>query len=277
MIYSLSSPSEDLPCDEYLTFPSVSSTAPLYQITDSSPDDLNDFEDLKQQATFDCQSNHWMSDHFDQEWMSQPGGFDFRFPATTDQYSSGAPHDDFSQLYGESAFAQQFPANFAQPASQQSAGSHRRLQSTSSVASAADSPYNHNSPLAYPQYPSPSAHLFGFPNPQNQGLGYDTWTPVSGVQHLPTPTGTPTSEKHHPPVQSNSRRTQPSINQQAAWARAHNSVRSALNQQWKPSTYSPSHLQTPTTFADMPRTPQTANGDEHDTQQYGAGKFVLPV
>lgn len=213
------------------------------------------------------------------EWM-QPYGYDFAYSALDDDFISTTAHSDLPQIYGDGAYPQAFPPGFPPQPSQLPVGSHRRLPSSSSVASGAvDSPYSRTSSIPNQQYPSTYTQPTGFPNPQPSGWTWDSQSPISGAQHLPTPTGTPTSDQYSHLVygQVPRRTKQLTEEQQAARVRAHMSFRQSLNQQWKPNTYAQSPLQAQHSLAEMPRTPQTVNGDDADGQQYGAGENFLEL
>ena len=217
------------------------------------------------------QHRNWMLES-DDAWV-EPAGLNFNIASTDDQFpSTTTAHNDFSQAYGNTGFPEHFFNQLdQQPDYHYPVSSHRRFPSTSTVASAAESPYANNTPLPIQQYPTTYTQPAGFQQPQSYGWSYDPTAAISGIQHLPTPIGTPTSDKFGG---INPRRSRPASRQQTArQAAAFNSVRLALNEQWKPSTYTQAHPQIPSiSVTDMPRTPQGLHREPSETQQYGAGK-----
>ena len=277
---SLSSSSSDLAVDDRhlssspdLNFTTIISGPPSIHQTKPSDFDLPleqppfDFKQL----TLGCQHN----------WMQPLEAFDdfaFDFPEAPelqDQNLASAPFHDFWPLDGQNWYPQQQASvGYNQYSSQQSSESHKRFPSTSSVASGAESQFGGQQSLPFQQYPGPQPHLSPFQQHQQPTWIYDTSSPLSNAtQHLPTPIGTPKSEASF--QVPNVRRSRPASGRDAALAAAHNSVRSALNQQWKPTTYVPSLSQAQTySYDEMPRTPQTGHGDDVDTQVQSNGKFT---
>ena len=207
----------------------------------------------------------------------QPSNYDIDFdfseaPASQEQYYSSAPYVDLSQYYAEQWCSQQQPASTGYSQYQQIPGSHRRFASTSSAASGAESHLSRHPSLSYQQYPGTQPHLSPFQTSQPAPWSYDTSSPISVANnHLPTPVGTPKSDTS---IQAfNARRSRGNNGRDAALAAAHSSVRSALNQQWKPDTFaSPQFQSRPYSYYEMPRTPQTVNGDDLDAQMQQNGK-----
>ena len=266
---------EDIPFQTSLYHDSSSHFASPESISsdDSKILHLDTFWNLQQRDCMLGSENEWM----------QPFGYSLPFQPSDECVDSTNDHGDPSQFYGESAYAPTFPSGFPQQFPQQSVGSHRRIQSSSSAASAADSPYSHNASIPVQQYPTTYTQPAGFATPQASGWTWDSLSPISGAQHLPTPTGTPTPDQYAQRVQAqgqNPRRTKQSTpNLHAARVRAHHVLRDSLNQQWKPNTYIQSHLQVQVQnfYADMPRTPQTVHSDDVEAQQYGAGKIISDI
>ncbi|KAL9084682.1 MAG: hypothetical protein Q9159_005112 [Coniocarpon cinnabarinum] len=218
---------------------------------------------------------------YEEQWM-QPPEFDLAFdlaeaPASHDPNYSSLPLNDFAQFYGEQPFSQQQPATGLEyHTATQYPGSHRRFASTSSVASGgAESHFGGFPQAPYQQYPAPQPHLSPYQSQQQTSWNYETTSPLSTTtHHLPTPIGTPKSDASF--QATNARRSRPSTGRETARAAAHQSVRSALNQQWKPDTYT--HLQTQSRafpYQEMPQTPQTVHGDDPETQTQTIGKATF--
>ena len=213
-----------------------------------------------------------MSD-FGDDWMQSTGFGDFDLDCSDNSlpYNQSSPAPvDLAQLYGQHFYPQQSAtAHHQQQSQSQSTSTHGRFPSTSSIASGFDSHFSYHPALPAQPYPNTQPQLSPFQVPQHNSWGFDS---SISAQHLPTPTTTPTSDKH---LQvPNPRRTKPTARHEAALAAAHNSARSALNQQWR----SNSHQQSSQfqylshTSHDMPRTPRLSHSDDADMQSRNAGK-----